>query len=182
MSARLWGLLAEYEKSLHLPATTNSSTETFLTAQATHTLSVQATPLAAQETNSGPVESIVQGQQWFLDKLFYSCTEDSDGDNGAALPRCTKKCSVCLEDLLDTAFPAEELHGGSKTHVSSCCSSCWQEHIQVSVNNGRGTTVGCADGGCRRKLTEQDMSRLADRKTYDKSDQSTYRLLAEPLY
>ena len=77
----------------------------------------------------------------------------------------TKECSSCMSRLDIQNFPSR-VHAGAIQHQSEVCQSCWEENLQVAVEEQAPDRISCAE--CELILDESDIKELARKEVYDK--------------
>lgn len=74
-----------------------------------------------------------------------------------------KECTVCLEVVAKTSFPAID-HADGEQHSSDVCLACWDQHIESEIQSKSFEGIRCLQ--CPQKLVEEEVRQLAKQKTY----------------
>ena len=95
--------------------------------------------------------------------------EDEGKDNEAVEQRedqvaeQDKECTVYLEVVAETSFPAID-HADGEQHSSDVCLACWDQHIESEIQSKSFEGISCLQ--CPQKLVEEEVRQLAKEKTY----------------
>lgn len=74
-----------------------------------------------------------------------------------------KECTVCLEVVAKTSFPAIN-HADGAEHSSDVCLGCWDQHIESEIQSKSFECISCLQ--CPQRLVEDEVRQLAKERTY----------------
>jgi len=74
-----------------------------------------------------------------------------------------KECTVCLEVVAKTSFPAID-HADGDEHSSDVCLACWDHHIESEIRSKSFEGISCLQ--CSQKLVEKEVRHFASERTY----------------
>lgn len=68
-----------------------------------------------------------------------------------------KECTLCCIEVALNRFPKAP-HAGHEQHGRNVCFKCWEQHLQVELNNKEWNNISCPE--CDKALEEHEIKKL----------------------
>ncbi|KAH6664236.1 hypothetical protein B0J14DRAFT_249408 [Halenospora varia] len=86
-------------------------------------------------------------------------------------------CCVCLEEKLETEYPARLPTSTCDHNITDCCSDCLSQSIKMAFEGNIWTNIRCPV--CNEQLDHQDMREFAPNEIFEKYDKLSMRQALE---